>query len=251
MGWQIIQHSFVLLFRNLTDALKVSVGPIMLVAIFAFAIIAALGASAEDLIAVAQGGTPSSALSLAILILLLGFVFVSAWIAVAWHRLILLEEYPGILPAIAGRPIWSYAGRSVLIGFLTLLAMIPAAILIGLASEMLGPGQPIVGLLAGFLLGTFLSFIWLRLAIVLPATALGRPLTISAAWAATAPLSNAILTASAILVGLNVGVAVITGAIFQGPVGVFVDIIVNWTTLMVGTSILTTLYGVVVEKRTL
>jgi hypothetical protein len=52
-------------------------------------------------------------------------------------------------------------------------------------------------------------------------------------------------------VGLNVGVAVITGAIFQGPVGVFVDIIVNWTTLMVGTSILTTLYGVVVEKRTL
>ncbi len=251
MGWQIIKHSFALLFRNLPDALKVSVGPIILVAVFAITLMVSLGASSEDLIAVAAGGTPSTALSLAILILFLGFVFVSAWVAVAWHRLILLEEYPGLLPGIAGRPIWRYAGRSIQVGLLTLLAMIPAAILIGLAAQTLGGDQPVVGLLAGFLLGTFLSFVWLRLAIVLPATALGRVLTISDAWAATAPMSNAILSASAILVGLNLGVAFVTAAIFQGPVGVIVDVIVNWVTLMVGTSILTTLFGVVVEKRSI
>jgi hypothetical protein len=251
MAWLIIRHSFELLFRNLGNALKVSVGPVLLVAIFSTLVILTLGMSADDLMLTLANGAVGGAFVLAFLMVLVAILFASAWIAVAWHRFILLEEYPGLLPAIAERPIVTYAIRSILLGLLMILALIPAVIVIGIIAQILGPESPLVIAAFGFAIGVYFSYFWLRLAIILPATAVGKSMRLTEAWAATAGLSGPILGASAILVALNVGITGIVGALSGGVISIIIEIAVNWVTLMIGTSILTTIYGNAVEGRPL
>ncbi len=111
MGGQIVVHAFRLVFRNLSDALKVSVGPYLIGLVVAALAMMALGGSPAawlsgnvDMMA----GDPMAAagLGFASLVAMLVMLFISSWVAVAWHRFVLLEEYPGVLPALAGRPVW-------------------------------------------------------------------------------------------------------------------------------------------------
>jgi hypothetical protein len=251
LAWQIVRHSFMLLFGNLGDALKVSVGPVLCVVVFGFLTILIIGGSADQMVFDLTTGTIAAPLALGLLMLVLAVVLASAWIAVAWHRFILLAEYPGLMPAIADRPIMTYAVRSFLLGLVMILALVPAVIATGILAQVFGPDIPAVMFLLGFALGVYFSFFWLRIAIILPAIAIGKTMTLSQAWAATSPLSSAILGASAILVALNFGVSGIVGALSGGVIAIIIEIAVNWVTLMIGTSILTTIYGNAVEGRPL
>jgi hypothetical protein len=251
LAWQIVSHTFELLLRNLGDALKVSVWPVLCVVVFALLIFLIIGGSADQMMLELTTGTVAAPLALGLLMLLLAVVFASAWIAVAWHRFILLAEYPGMIPAIADRPIVTYAWRSFVLGLVMILALVPAVIVTGILAQVFGPDVPAVMFLLGFALGVYFSYFWLRIAVILPAIAIGKTMSLSEAWAATAPLSSAILGASAILVALNIGVSGIVGALSGGAVALIIDIVVNWVTLMIGTSILTTIYGNAVEGRPL
>jgi hypothetical protein len=99
-------------------------------------------------------------------------------------------------------------------------------------------------------LALYVSYMWLRFGIVLPATAVGRPMGFGEAWRATSPYGNAILGSAVILVLINIGISLV-GAILPAPLAVLLTVAANWVILMVGISILTTLYGVIVERRTL
>jgi len=269
MGWTIVRHSFILLFRNLAYALKVSLGPYLIGIGVAIAALTAAGIplntfsggiSPQDSMTVAQnvgGGTAFIALLFVVLVVL----FVSSWVAVSWHRFVLLEEYPGALPAIAGRPIWPYLGQVVVLAIMIALVSIPLAFVIGLISVPfmggLEGGQPgagffVVSTLLGIAFAAMLSWLWLRWGLSLPSRAVDKPMTIGESWSASRPLSGAILAASLILFAISIAITFLIDLVFgPGLIGGVLNLIVNWISVMVGISILTTLYGHLVERRAL
>ncbi|SFR54121.1 hypothetical protein SAMN04488005_2731 [Yoonia tamlensis] len=263
MAFQIIRHAFAMIFNNFGQALRASVGPYVLLIIVAAAVFGALG-SLEQLGELAVGNIQPDQIAdvagpiiFAVFVLLTLAVFVSAWVAVSWHRFILLEEYSGILPSVTGRPIWPYVGKSMLLGLLIavlglLVGMVFGLVLVPLAHA--GETAAYLGAaIIGILMVAVLSLMWFRMGVALPATAVGKPIKLGAAWSATSGINGTII-------GIVLIIAVVTfiaGTAVQGLYGIHpalgfaVDIFVQWLTLMVGVSILTTLYGHVIEGRPL
>lgn len=253
MGWKIVAHSFALLFRNFADALKVSVGPFVLALLFGYLAFRVTGVTPQMIaFGLAVGRLPPEA-GVVISLVAVAFLFASAWVAVAWHRFILLEEYPGILPRLNGGRVVSYAGRSILLALLMLVIIFPISAIAGQVFDLTGLGSlPLVAGLLGFGLAVLFTFLWLRIALVLPAAGVGERLTLSDAWNAGAAMSSEILQAATIVVALNM-VANQILSLLPLPliVGVIVQFVITWMTMMVGTSLLTTLYGHLIEKRPL
>jgi hypothetical protein len=250
MGWQIVKHSFLMLWRNLSDALKVSVGPVVIAVLVSGIALTVSGITPEMVVfGMTTGELPASAM-LGVLFVLLVMVFAFAWIAVSWHRFVLLEEYPGLLPSIGNRPIWPYAGMSILLAMAMLLALLPALFVAAMIGNIAGQGA-VVSALLGIAVGVYFTYLWLRTALVLPALSVGHPLKISEAWRITGQLSAPILQAAAIVVTINVLGSSLIGAVSGGVIGVVIETTFSWVTLMAGTSVLTTLYGVLIEKREL
>lgn len=261
MGGKIVVHSFRLLFTNLGNALKVSVGPYLIGVV---ACLAVLGAAGVPFLAIAEGSFDPTVQNVSggtflasMLVCLLILLFVSGWVAVAWHRYVLLEEYPGLLPGMAGRPVWPYVGRAMLLTVVLLLLSIPLGMVMALAVQPMADGAGDDGALAvvvilGIVFGTILSYVWMRLGLILPAVAVGRPIPMGESWRLTASLSGAIFVAVLIIMALNVGASAVLGLVLgDGTVSAILSIIVDWVSIMVGISVLTTLYGVIVERRAL
>src|SRR5690606_6089540 len=79
-------------------------------------------------------------------------------------------------------------------------------------------------MLFGFLLGTMFMFLWLRIAIVLPATALGRTYSLSQGWSDGGRQGREVLRAAASVTLLNM---VVTGFLDFVPLGVWPGLIVQ------------------------
>ena len=229
--------------------LRVSVGPTLLGILAFFLIVAVLGVGFGEAIETANPEEMPPGVALAALLGLVLFVFISAWVAVAWHRFILLEEYPGLLPALTGRPVWPYAGRSILLGLLLLALLIPAIIVVAVLAAALG-GSPALDALLGLGAIMYFSYMSLRLGLVLPATAIGRPMGFRQSWMATEPYATAILGTSVIIVLINGAVPQVS-ALLPNPLRSMLDLAAGWVTVMLGISVLTTLYGVIIERRDL
>ena len=123
MGARLVIHSFQLLIRNFADALKVSVFPIVVGVLLGIAAFSVSGITPEVIMmASVTGSLPPGGL-LALLFVLIMMLFVFSWIAVGWHRFVLLEEYPGYVPAVTDRPIWPYVLRTMGLALLLLLVM--------------------------------------------------------------------------------------------------------------------------------
>lgn len=263
MGWQIVKHAFRIVFGNIGDALKASILPMVIGLAITIALLSATGMLSVMLQpeTFAQPGMrgPGAGAFLIMLPLLVMWAFIVGWVAVTWHRYILLEEYPAALPKISGLPIWPYIGKTILLGLIIALAAIPVVFLLGLvAAGFMNAANSfntaiLIGAIVGLIMGTILSWLWYRMAVILPATAVEKPMTIGDGWRATAPVSGTILKAVLILVALNIGASVISEFVLQNVLilQAAFDLVVSWVTMMVGVSILTTLYGHIVEGRPL
>ena len=253
MGWKIVAHSLALLFRNFGNALKVSVAPLLVALFLGWLAFRVTGASPQMIaFGIAMGRIAPQA-AVAISIVLIVFLFASAWIAVAWHRFILLEEYPGLVPQMPGSRIAAYVGRSIVLALLLLIVIFPASAVVGQLLVISGLSQlSAAQLLVSYGLAVLFSYVWLRVAIVLPATAVGRPYTLSQGWNDGARLSGEIFNASAIVVALNMVATMILNLLPLGIVpGLIAQVVVTWVTMMTGSSLLTTLYGHLAEGRRL
>jgi len=262
MAFQIIRHAFRMIFGNLGQALRVSVGPYIVLVVGY--LVAFMVAGQSGALGALTSGAPTmsenvSGLFVLLVLALIPFtLFVLAWIAVSWHRFILLEEYSGILPAVNDRPIWPYAGRSILYGLLILLIAIPLFFVVGLVATPFLSSSPQaafspIAILVFVAVAAVLSFVWFRIGIALPSIAVGQPISIGQAWQASAPMSGTIFGVSLLLMAINaLGEVVITPFSTTAPlIGMLLSIAVQWTVLMLGVSILTTLYGHLIEKRPL
>ncbi len=263
MAFQIIRHAFRMIFGNLGQALRCSIGPYAILILGVAVLFAAFGGPMRMMDPDQMGrpemmGDGGTGTVLLVFLLIPFMLFIVSWVAVSWHRFILLEEYAGILPAISGRPIWAYAGRSIIYGLLVGLAAVPLFIVASLiAMPMAGPGMggvtsPLT-LVVFVLVTAVLTYLWFRIALALPAVAVGKPITMGQAWEASKPMSGTIFGVAVLLMAIN-GVATILTtqiAMVLGPLAFLIDLAVQWTILMLGVSILTTLYGHLIEKRPL
>ncbi len=246
-GWEILAHSVRLVFNNIEQALKISAVPYAISAlaflVFGLPAIGALEAGTAEALMNAGSGVWLGQLAYIII-----SVIVTLWIAVAWHRYVLMEEYPeGWVPRLHSGPMTSYFLSSILIGLLIFGVVLVVSLLVGLIAFGLGPsGAFLLGLVA-MAVGTYIFY---RLCAVLPAAAVGRTMRFGEAWEATRGSGGTI----AVLVLL----VVVASIIIQMPTtlgsgssifGIIYSLIVNWLSMLIGVSVLTTFYGHYVEGR--
>lgn len=249
-GMDIIRHGIDMLLRNLSQALRISAGPFVLL-FLATLVLAAIGLGAADVnpeTGEITGSIGGGALG-GLIGLLLGLL-VFSWVAVAWHRYVLLEERPaGLLPAFRSELVWPYLGRSVLIAVILIVAAIPLGLLLGL---VFAAGQSVAAtVIVGLVMWIVLGWLGMRLSLVLPARAVDKPITFGESWAATAPASGAIALVVVVLGVLNVLLSLLFAQVGANVVGTLLGLILQWFTTMIGLSVLTTLYGSLVERRQL
>lgn len=256
MSVQIMRHTIMMVLGNLTDALKASILPFLIAIAITVAVFAIVGLNMDVIVSGPMTGNTmpeqSAGALLGILLLIPVYLFVFAWVAVTWHRFVLLEEYPGILPQIGDRPIWPYVGKSLMLAIIFILIAIPLGIVVGIvASPFMALSPFLAGSVVAIVMGLIVSYLWLRWALILPSTALGTNMTMSESWQASSRVSRTILGVSFLLILMNFVLSQIAVLIGANIVGLIISLIVNWFTLMVGISILTTLYGHLVENREL
>ena len=253
MAFQIIRHAFRMVFGNFAQALRVSVGP-YLILVLAFGITLTLIAGSGGFVlpatptGIEEDLSPAAAIMVLLVVVISLFVF--SWVAVAWHRFILLEEYPGLLPQIAGRPIWPYLGRSIVYALVLALVALPLMLL--LAPLLMGGGGAFSVLVLIGITG-LLTYFWLRIAIALPSVAVGKPISMGEAWRASRGMSGTIFGVAFLLMGINGIATVVTNQVnlILPFMGFLLDVALQWTILMLGVSVLTTFYGHLIEGRDL
>ena len=253
MAWNIVRHAFVIVFGNWREALRASVIPFVISIALIAVMLTVTGVPLQtniglNLEEIANPG----AIFVVVLASLALMMFTFSWVAVTWHRFILLEEYPANVPVVADRPIGAYLRRTLMIvlqmmAFVVPLSFVIMPILIGLLEN------PVMLATVSIAFNVLLSYVWLRVSVSLPSVAVGQPMGSIDAWAKTSHISQTILGTALIMIVLNF-VASMVFSLALGPIPIIstiASLAVQWISMMVGISVLTTIYGHVIEGRPL
>ncbi|WP_121061209.1 hypothetical protein [Chachezhania antarctica] len=251
MIWKLFVHALGMVFRNIGPALRLSIVP--------FIGAVALGAAILMLFLVPLTGASyppvpvTGATTIGYLLFLTVLIVAGLWVAVGWHRFVLMEEQPaGILPRWHGSCMASYLGRGLALGFLLiLLPLFLFLVLLSTGFHVMVQGGGLL-LAALTILGTLACFCaFYRLCPTLPAAAVGRKMTFGEAWEATqsAGFGPVFLT---VTVGILSFLLNLPGAIMGDTVlGLILQLVAGWLMFMINLSIMTTIYGYFVEERDL
>jgi len=180
-------------------------------------------------------------------------VVITAWIAVSWHRYILLNERPGtVLPRWSGGRVFSYIWGTVLLVLVVFLFAVVVGGAFFVIGKILSPFTNFgaLGWVLPLFLVVFIMYFIARVSLVLPARALGQEMGFKESWNITQPVAWSVFFASVFL-ALIEGLLNIFVGLFTGNIAYALSVIAAWVTTMIGVSILTTLYGHLVEKRDL
>ena len=242
MAAEIIRLAFATLFSNFQSALKASFVPFGAAAALFFVVAFFLG----------RGGVSGVTIFFAVILGLALFLFVFSWVAVTWHRFFLSAEVPTFIPQLQDRPVKAYMGKSVILVFVMLLALIPMIIVMFVLGSAFGistfeanvasfsAAQTVLNLIFGAIFG----YVWFRVALGLPAIAIGDDMKVSESWAATAELRSTIFGVALGMALINTAVSFLSIPIASlgGSQSVFFEVVLNWITIMVGVSVLSILY---------
>lgn len=176
-------------------------------------------------------------------------VFSWLWVAVAWHRFILLSEYPsGWVPAIKPSKIGSYFAHSLLIALALAVILVPLVLVVGIIFS----ASSVLTLLVSFIFYMMGTLLFYRLSPILPAAAIGKPPSVSGAWNATRGRVDTFvgLIVAGVVFGIIVGL--LSSIVTRLPmIGGILDLLVQVIAILIGVSVLSTIYGVFVEERSL
>lgn len=249
MGLRIFLHAMRLVFSQLGAALRIS-GVLYIISsvISGFAYFSVFGGVANPTQLPANSWQFFAATLISVLIYL--------WIAVGWHRFVLLDEAPATpLPPFHGDRVLAYFGRLLQLGLLGLAV----GVLIGLSSfalASLSGGNVVILSVVPLVLLAVMLLIFYRLAPVLPGAAVGKPIGIGAAWKATSGAWGTFLVLAVVCLIASLVIdlpAFAVSYLMAGTAGALLSLIwvsiTAWIKLMAGISILTAIYGVYVEKR--
>lgn len=254
MSLRIFLHSLRQVFGNLRGALQVS-GILMLIQ---FAVLLTIGRSmmmdeAGMRQMMMQGQMPWGRIALASI----ASIFLWLWIVVGWHRYILLNEQPRLVPTMRFDRMLGYFGKSFLIALILLpLALILGFVGGGIASAMFRGGGGVFSALVVMALVVYvpIATVGMRLATMLPGAALEPGVPILRGWEATRGATLTILGVVILSIFLTAILEIIGARLFSSPMSIpalIYELVKQWVIAMVGASILTTLYGHYIEKRPL
>jgi hypothetical protein len=252
-GLNIFTHSILLVIRNFAAALRISfllwAAPLALVAWASGSIMVP-----DPMQPGMPQGNPFESISFGPLIIGLVLTLIAyLWIAVAWHRFVLLEENPGaVLPKWRGSALKGYFIKGLLLVLALLVAAIPLLVLMVALSGILA--QSLVSMLIFQTLASIpLMYLFYRLSLILPAAALGNSMGFGDSWATTERISGPIAGVAIYTVIAGVLLNVLSSVLVLSGVGSFLPVLVQaitqWVSMMVGVSIMTTLYGYLIEDR--
>lgn len=247
IGWRLFQHAVRMVVRNFAFLVRTTL-PIWLVMVVGMKFL--VGPVDIDLnnpeAMEAAGG-----MVLMLLAFLLSYLVATTWIAVVWHRYVLLEELPsGPLPPFDAGLIWSYF----VAGFVNALVLVPVALIcavaLGIFAGIAGAGNALSQGLLTVLFFLPVAWVGLRIGVRLPAMALGEAMTVRRAWGATTAVAGDILVLAVInmivLTIVPVFVSVVLGNTIVNDV---VTMVLDWLSLLLTVSVLTALYGHVIQNR--
>lgn len=252
----ILRHAIRQVTGNLGAALRISAAPMVL----QYALILLIGRLAlPDKAALQQairdGNGPVAALALMVLIAL----FCGVWLAVAWHRFVLLNEATkGPVPALNLDRMAAYLARSLLLGLILLAAefigAIPVLLISGMFDVIARPLAALVALLGSIALILLVAALLLRLSVMLPAAAIGADSSFRTAWEKTRGRERDLLVL-ALLVVTGLILMTLPQVLFEGlGLSIFAiawQLAATWAATLVLLSLFTTLYGHIVEQRAL
>ncbi|GIT92646.1 hypothetical protein JANAI62_31170 [Jannaschia pagri] len=246
LSWNIFKRAALLVIDNLGAALRLSVVPYGLLVVASFYFIGSLDVTSWQVqLEVGPEEMPNlpDGFLGGVLALSLVQLGVYIWIAIAWHRYILLQEGgEGWLPSLSTELFVGYLWR------LILLILVMVAVLIAVTLALTIP-LPVVGIPVSIILGILIFY---RLGLVLPAVAVGNPMTLPEAWAATKGQSGTVITLAVLSFVLSLLFelpALVGGADPSGLVSMVYNLVVGWFLILLGVSVLSTLYGHFVEGR--
>lgn len=256
---RILSDSFNLVFRNLDTVFKVCGAWFFLLFVLTILIQVATGGFEGRIPGMyVADKTSSPATIISNLILVIVGVASSASIAVAWHRFGLLGETPGFLHLHLGALELRFFLKTLLLGLIVFAVVFPPMFIVAFLSALTksSVAVPIILIVVG---GIFLMPHFLRLNLILPATAIGHPIGLKEAhrlgkglgWqmiGAYLTLSIPFVAAAAILQftlmslsgGLFVAIIIIKLAILS----VLLQIIMT----VIGISVITAGYRIAIER---
>ena len=248
MGFRIFRHAVRMVFTQFSSALRIS-GLLYLVSLavsFGLAFLA---------VRLAPTGGAGSARTSGWDVIISSLVGVALyfWVAIGWHRFVLLDEQPlQALPRFHGDRMLAYLGRfsqTFLVLLLPLCAILAGVTFLLVASNW-NESSALLASLAAVLVGLFFSY---RLSPMLPGAAVSRRVGVAEAWKATSGSSWSVLGLTVMTAVAAVAVDIPGNALILQPNGLWFGLIwlgvTGWIKLMVGVSIITTIYGVYVEQR--
>jgi hypothetical protein len=254
MSLRIFLHSLRQVFGNLGGALQVS--GVLVLAQFAVLLTIGRPMMADEATMrqmMMEGQFPVGRIVVAALI----SVVLWLWIVVGWHRYILLNEKPRLVPAFRFDRMLGYFGKSILIALILLpLALILGFVGGGIAAGMVqGRGDFIPALIVlGLVVYVPLAVVGMRLATMLPGAALEPGVPVFSGWAATSGATLTILGVVILSFIFTLALDFLGDWLFRNPMAapaLIYELVKQWVVAMVGASILTTLYGHYIEKRPL
>lgn len=245
MGLRIFLHSIRLVFAQFGAALRISA------ALYIVSLILGGIGLYYQFQAVVSGGPNAAAWQLFVAAFL--STLPSLWIAVAWHRFVLLDETPnGLIPTLHADRMWSYFGRGVQVFLVLIVFMLLAVIVAGLVAVAF-QGAPLATIPVSVLPILVAFPVFYRFAPIFPGAAIGQSVGLRAAWDATKGSTGSIILLAVISAIASV-VIDLPALLFPpspgGQIAAFAWYgVTYWIKLMVSVSVLTTIYGVYVEKR--
>lgn len=243
-AWRIFIHSVQMIFNNLPQVVRIVLVP-MGIGIAVIALFAVLGVSMDG--TDAEGATGGQIAGLILLAIVL--IGLALWVIVAWHRFILLAEYPqGWVPMLRTDRMLSYIGHSLWLGLVMMGLMLPLFLVVG----VIGGLAPLIVTIVSVVVIVAANVVFFRLSTMLPAAAIGQPLTLKEAWTATEGSSVTILILVLILGAAQFALQLLLGLLLLAPViGAVLMVLGTVVSGLVNISVLTTLYGYYIEKRAL
>ena len=148
MSLTLLRHAIDMILNNIGEAIKASAVPIILLFLLGLAFGGTMPAMEPGMTPAELEQMNVGALFGTMLIMAVGYLILFGWLAVTWHRFILLGEYPGPVPAFSGKNVGPYILQLVVL----FLILIGIGIVVGLIGGLLTTILPFLGFVVGIVL---------------------------------------------------------------------------------------------------
>ena len=247
-GFSVVFFALWAMVTNLGATVRLTVLPWFLLVATGFAILELTLGAGGRLFQFATQGLPmptDPALPIAVLTGFVAFM-IGCWVGISWHRHILLKEPAfGVLPNRNSDAVQTYLPSAIKFAILGLAMLV-------MINELMTPLIPQLGLdkgggkIASLLVNALLVTLVLRLGLVLPAAAVGQPMSMEDSWDATRGYSGPVF-AVALFIVIMVDLSGLLHC--QSGLGCLLGFVGNWASMILTLGALTVLYGVRIQGR--